>query len=131
MTTKDYLFLVWFVGTFTVGPVLAGLSLYLFVLEDQIFYHPRSRLLILVRNALHPFSFLAERNKGNSHLDYEGMLGEIFGLGIYKTGKKIYLVISSIFWPVRFCLTVFGTVWVLIEILISALTYPFKTKEED
>jgi hypothetical protein len=102
-------------GIFIIGLPMAWLSLKFFLMEkllDEGRYWP----LRLVRNFLHPFSFVLTPEyeykygpRRNYQMHYEGMVGDIMTLGPSREREiNKYLILSSLSWPFRLWFLLFS-----------------------
>lgn len=127
---------IYIFGIVCVGLPMALVSLYLYLLECRLDNSGWKNMCgRWIRNFLFPFSFLLDQERGpksNWSTNYNGLIDMLdldCEYGNYGGRRVLYVVLSSMFWPVRLfislfvtaitiglsgvCIVIFGPVWLL------------------
>lgn len=128
------LFICWvrdhyILGIFLIGSPLSVTSAWFYKMGNRMDYHSLRWLMVLIRNIIHP-EFIYQGpcpSQCNYRMTYEGLIGCFVESMGYQSKKErkirllIYVLISSIFWPIR--VTWITLVWLATFTIPAAMVY--------
>lgn len=126
----EFVLNVYFIGYFLVGMPMGIISVIFYTWGDKFDHPPKKTLRKIIRNVLHPGSFLIlpyrdGEQRDNWRTNYAGPIGVIIGKNKPKMDQIVfYLTLSSLCWPIRILISVvFVGIWAVAYFLNLFFTF--------